>query len=154
MSFSPGAEPSKVRPELLRYVEIDASVPTRGPSDEWYRMNLPAATPCFGAPSFVVAANFVAAGLATAHLPTSTCSYLPQNLRDNMRLYTIPGMSRRIVVAMRKHLLTHGAYARIFRGIVEYCQTEFADGLASLTSPPIEPLIGGRNPEKRPAAAE
>ena len=101
-----------------------------------------------------MAANFVAAGLATAHLPTSTCSYLPQNLRDNMRLYKISGMSRHIVVAMRKHLLTHGAYARIFRGIVEYCQTEFADAMANLASPPIEALTGGRNPESWHTAAE
>lgn len=151
-AFSPSAEPSKVRPELLRYVEIDAAVPTRGPSDAWYRMNLPAAMPSFGAPSFVVAANFVAAGLATAHLPISTCSYLPQSLLDNMRLYTIPGMSRRIVIAMRKHLLTHGAYARIFGSIVEFCQTEFADTIASLASSPIEPLIGERNRENWPAA--
>lgn len=153
-ALSPGAEPLKVRPELLRYVEINAAVPTRGPSDEWYRMNLPAARPSFGAPSFVVAANFVAEGLATAHLPISTCSHLPQNLRENMRLYTIPGMSRHVVIAMRKHLLTHGAYARIFRGIVEFCQTEFTDAMTSQARPSIDLLMGARNSGTCSAAAE
>jgi len=153
-ALSPGADPSKVRPELLRYVEINAAVPTRGPSDEWYRMNLPAARPSFGAPSFVVAANFVAEGLATAHLPISTCSHLPQNLRENMRLYTIPGMSRHVVIAMRKHLLTHGAYARIFRGIVEFCQTEFTDAMTSQARPSIDLLMDARNSGTCSAAAE
>ncbi len=140
-AFSPGAEPGKVRPELLRYVEIDSAIPTRGPSDEWYRTYLPAATATFGAPSFKVAASFVAEGLATAHLPISTASYLPQSTREKMKLYTINGMSRRVVLAMRKHLLTHGAYARIFRGIVDYCQTEFSQHMAELDAPPIVPTV-------------
>jgi DNA-binding transcriptional LysR family regulator len=140
-ALSPGAKASQVRPELLRYVEIDSAVPTRGPSDEWYRMHLPAATASFGAPSFNVAASFVAEGLATAHLPISTASYLPHATLSRLRLYTIPGMSRRIVLAMRKHLLTHGAYARIYRGIVEYCQTEFSQHMAALEARPITPLL-------------
>lgn len=136
-AFSPEADVAKVRPELLRYVEIDNAVPTRVPSDEWYRMYLPAATATFGAPSFNVAASFVAEGLATAHLPISTALYLPQSVRSRLRLYTIDGMSRRIVLVMRKHLLTHGAYARIFRGIVTYCQTEFTQHMVGLDAPPM-----------------
>lgn len=152
--LSPGADPSRIRPELLRYAEIDSSVPTRGPSEEWYRLHLPAATATFGAPSFAVAAAFVAEGLATAHLPVSTASYLPQSLRDKLRLYTVDGMSRRIVIAMRKHLLTHGAYARIFRGIVEYCQTEFHQHMRDLECPPIEPLLSQPPVLPRAEAAE
>lgn len=140
-AFSPGADVMKVRPELLRYVEIDSAIPTRGPSDEWYRMYLPAATATFGAPSFKVAASFVAEGLATAHLPISTASHLPDSTRSKLKLYTINGMSRRVVLAMRKHLLTHGAYARIFRGIVEYCQTEFTQQMAEIDAPSIVPTF-------------
>lgn len=145
-ALSPGAEARNIRPELLRYVEIDSAVPTRGPSDQWYRVHMPAATASSGAPSFNVAASFVAEGLATAHLPISTASYLPQSVRGRLRLYTIDGMSRRIVLAMRKHLLTHGAYARIFRGIVDYCQTDFAQHMAALEAPSIAPLIGPYRP--------
>jgi hypothetical protein len=58
-----------------------------------------------------------------------------------MRLYTINGMSRQVVLAMRKHLLTHGAYARIFRGIVDFCQTEFSQHMAELDAPPIVPTL-------------
>jgi hypothetical protein len=140
-AFSPGAEAAKIRPELLRYVEIDSAVPTRGPSDDWYRMYLPSATAAFGAPSFNVAASFVAEGLATAHLPVSTASYLPNSIRSRLRLYKINGMSRRVVLVMRKHLLTHGAYARIFRGIVHYCQTEFTHHLIELETPGIVPPL-------------
>jgi DNA-binding transcriptional LysR family regulator len=143
---SPGAEAAKIRPELLRYVEIDSAVPTRGPSDAWYRLHMPTATASFGAPSFNVAASFVAEGLATAHLPISTASYLPHSIRSRLRLYKINGMSRRVVLAMRKHLLTHGGYARIFRGIVEYCQTEFTQHMAALEAPPILPLLSTNAP--------
>jgi DNA-binding transcriptional LysR family regulator len=143
-ALSPEAEATKVRPELMRYVEIDSAVPTRGPSDDWYRACLPAATATFGAPSFKVAASFVAEGLATAHLPISTASYLPDATRNQMRLYTIGGMSRRVVLVMRKHLLTHGAYARIFRGIVDFCQTEFSQHMAELDAPPLVPTFTTR----------
>ncbi|MBW7921880.1 MAG: LysR family transcriptional regulator [Rubellimicrobium sp.] len=136
-ALSPGAEPGRIRRELLRYVEIDNAVPTRRPSDEWYRMNLPAATASFGAPSFNVAASLVAEGLATAHLPISTALNLPHTIRSRLRLHTIPGMSRPIVLAARKHLMTHGAYARVFREIVAYCQTECERQMATLDAPAI-----------------
>jgi hypothetical protein len=86
----------------------------------------------------------VAEGLATAHLPISTASYLPDATRNQMRLYTIGGMSRRVVLVMRKHLLTHGAYARIFRGIVDFCQTEFSQHMAELDAPPLVPTFTTR----------
>jgi DNA-binding transcriptional LysR family regulator len=140
-AFSPGAVAAKIRPELLRYVEIDSAVPTRGPSDDWYRLYMPWSMATFGAPSFNVAASFVAEGLATAHLPVSTASYLPHATRSRLRLYKINGMSRRVVLVMRKHLLTHGTYARIFRGIVDYCQTEFTHHLTELETPGIVPPL-------------
>jgi hypothetical protein len=114
-------------------------------------MHLPEATPTFGAPSFKVAASFVVEGLATAHLPVSTAAFLPQPVRSRMRLYRINGMSRRIVLAMRKHLLTHGAYARIFRGIVDYCQTEFTMQIAALEAPPLGTIL---SPDRAMAAAD
>jgi DNA-binding transcriptional LysR family regulator len=151
-AFSPGADPARIRPELLRYVEIDSSVPTRGPSYNWYRTYLPSSTPTFGAPSFNVAANFVSEGLATAHLPVSTASTLPNSIRSQLRLYKINGMSRRIVLVMRKHLLTHGAYARIFRGIVDYCQTEFTLQMNKLEASSIVPPLAAT--ERKPPTAE
>jgi DNA-binding transcriptional LysR family regulator len=143
-AFSPMADPARIRPELLHYVEIDSSVPTRKPSDNWYRTYLPLATPTFGAPSFNLAAYFVSEGMATAHLPVSTASTLPNSIRNQLRLYKINGMSRRIVLVMRKHLLTHGAYSKIFRGIVEFCQTEFTQHMINLEVssivPPLKPI--------------
>lgn len=151
-AFSPGADPARIRPELLRYVELDNSVPTRGPSDDWYRTYLPSAAPTFGAPSFNVAAYFVSEGLATAHLPVSTASTLPNSIRDQLRLYKINGMSHRIVLVMRKHLLTHGAYTRIFRGIVDYCQTEFTLQMTKLEASSIVPPL--LESEVKPPTAE
>jgi len=151
-AFSPEADPGKIRPELLRYVEMDTAVPTRGPTEDWYRTYLPAATATFGAPSFNVAAYFVAEGLATTHLPVSTASTLPNAMRNKFRLYKINGMSRRIVLAMRKHLLTHGAYARIFRGIVDYCQTDFTQHMIDLEGPQIVPPFAAA--QVLPPAAE
>ena len=112
-------------------------------------MHLPSAMASFGAPSFNVAASFVAEGLATAHLPLSTASHLPHPVRSRIRLYTIHGMSRRVVLAMRKHLLTHGAYARIFRGIVEYCQTEFKPNMRAVEAPPLVPPASAHAPVPR-----
>ncbi|MGZ9809322.1 LysR family transcriptional regulator [Pseudoroseicyclus sp. H15] len=153
-AFSPGADAERIRPELLRYVEIDAAVPTRSPSDEWYRANMPMARSSFGAPSFTVASSFVAEGLATTHVPLSTASHLPAAMRDKMRFYVLPGMSRKVVIAMRKHLLTHGAYARIFRGIVDFCQTELTRTMSELDIQPICPLIDGPAPQAASHAAE
>ena len=141
-AFTTNADPGRIRPELLRYVEIDGSVPTRGPSDNWYRTHLPMVTPSFGAPSFNVAAYFVSEGLATAHLPVSTASLLPNSVRNQLRLYKIDNMSRRIVLVMRRHLLTHGTYAKIFREIVEYCQTDFTQQMSSLEFSSIVPPLG------------
>jgi len=125
-ALRPDACRDKIHPTLRRYVEIDAAVPTRDPSDQWYRHHMPYASAVFAAPTFVVSADFVADGLGICHLPLATAANLTQGVRSRIRLYVIDGMSRQIVIAMRKHLLTHGTYARIFRGIVDYCETKFS----------------------------
>lgn len=121
----PDADPRKIDPVLRRYVEIDAAVPTRPDSDGWYRHFLPSATPVFGAPTFHASIEFVAADLATCHVPLSLLPNLTPGVRRRLRFYEIDGMSRRAVLAMRKHLLTHGAYARIFHGLAAFCRTEY-----------------------------
>ena len=34
-------------------------------------------------------------------------------------------MDRHVVLAMRKHLLTHAAYAHIFNKITDFCRNEY-----------------------------
>jgi len=140
-ALRPDADPNKIDPLLRRYVEIDAAVPTRGPSDEWYRQNLPSAMAVFGAPTFADSAEFVAEGLATCHLPLSMLPNLPPEVRGRMRLFVIDGMSRSVVIAMRKHLLNHGTYARIFRGIVNFCVTDFAPAISMAQNQRIENVL-------------
>ena len=140
-ALRPDADPAKISPVLKRFIEIDPAVPTRGPSDEWYRQNLPSAMAVFGVPTFAASAEFVAAGLGTCHLPLSMLPNLPAEVQSRIRVYVIDGMSRSMVIAMRKHLLNHGTYARIFRGIVDFCITDFAPAIDFAQTGRIEHLL-------------
>ena len=140
-ALRPGTDPARIHPILKRYVEIDPAVPTRGPSDEWYRQNLPSAMAVFGAPTFAASAEFVAEGLATCHLPLSMLANLSPEVRGRIRLFVIDGMSRSAVIVMRKHLLNHGTYARIFRGIVNFCVTDFAPAISVAKCERIEHFL-------------
>lgn len=150
-ALSPGAEPERIHPVLRHYVEIDPSVPTRAASDDWFRTHLPHARATFRAPTFAASAEFAAGGLASCHLLMSLLPNLSRATLSNLKLFGIDGMQRTVVLAMRRQLLTHAAYARIFHRITEFCQTEYApemgqenlrsltemQGLAPLRSDPV-----------------
>ena len=121
-----GAVADKIHPVLRHYVEIDPSVPTRAASDDWYRTHFPHARASFRAPTFAASAEFAAGGLATCHLLVSLLPNLSRTSLANLKLFGNDGMKRTVILAMRQHLLSHGAYARIFHRITEFCQTEYA----------------------------
>lgn len=129
-------------PSLAHYVEIDSVVSTRAGSDDWYRAHLPQATPTFSAPTFLASVELVAGGLGTCHVPLSLLPNLSTAVLSNIRLFTIPGMNRFALLAMRKHLLTHPAYAQIFTNIAEFCRTDYHAAMISGSIESFEDLLG------------
>ena len=129
-----------LHPQLRHYVEIDPSVPTRAASSEWYRLHLPLAAPSFRAPTFAASIEFVADGLATCHIARSLVPNLGQGLMDKVKLFEVDGVERHIVLAMRKHFLSHPTYARIFNRIVEFCHNEYGPAMQAQRIRPLADL--------------
>jgi len=124
-AFTPGNAPRPLAGALGHYVDIDANVPLRGKSEEWYRHHLPAATPTFSTMTYAAAIDLVAAGLATAHCPLSLLPGLPDSISQEVRYFLLDGLARRVVLAMPKHLLSLGAYSSIFNKIVAYSREDY-----------------------------
>lgn len=124
-ALTPGNSPRALSGSLGHYVEIDTNVPLRSKSAEWYRHYLPAATPAFSAMTYAAAIDLVAAGLATTHCPLSLLPGLPDGISREVRYFLLDGLSRRIVLAMPKHLLSLGTYASIFNRILAYGRDEY-----------------------------
>jgi hypothetical protein len=96
----------------------------------------------------------VAEGLATTHVPLSLLPSLPNSVRARLRVHTLSGMDRSIVLAMPKHLMTLPGYANIFKRLTDFCRHEYAqnvpaDSVLELPTPekarPEKELAGGRN---------
>lgn len=154
-ALTPDVNPETVNPVLRRYVEIDAAVPTRAGSDDWYRHHLPYAMPAFGAPNFAASAEFVTAGLATCHLPVSMYPNLSPQERDSMRLIRIDGLERKVVLVMRKHMLTHPAYSRIFHALTDHCRTDYLRQMSDVAITPLETVLEKGCPQvHRPVFAQ
>ncbi len=128
-ALTKGVKPAQLHTALTRYVEISANVPMRPVSDAWYRSNLPYATPAFSAMTYVAATDIVAEGLATTHVPLSLLPSLPNSVRARLRVYTLSGMDRSIVLAMPKHLMTLPGYANIFKRLTDFCRHEYAQNV-------------------------
>lgn len=109
-----GVDPETVHLMLRHYVEIDAAVPTRQQSNDWYFGHLPFAVPTFRAPTFAASIEFTADGLGTCHVMRSLIPNLSQTVLDNVKLFEIAGQEGRAVLAMRKHLLSHPVFARYY----------------------------------------
>ncbi len=114
---------------LTNYIEIESTVPTRAASDEWYRTFLPAATATFTAPTFAASIEMVAGGMGTCHVPFSLLPNLSATILQEVRLFRITGMNRWVVLAMRKHLQTHAAFAHIFNELTAYCRGEYLEAM-------------------------
>lgn len=124
-ALTPSSTPRALEGALAHYVEIDTNVPMRGKTEEWYRHHLPAATPTFSAMTYAAAIDLVAAGLATTHCPVSLLPGLPDSVSSQVRYFMLDGFSRRIVLAMPKHLLSLSSFASIFNKIVAYARDEY-----------------------------
>ena len=124
-AFAQGNRLQQLRGPLSRYVEIDTNVPLRPKSEEWYRHNLPAATPMFSTMTYAAALDIVAEGLATAHCPLSQLPSLPPSIRGKVNFFPLHGLSRTIVLAMPKHLMTLASYAGIYHKLVAFCRNEY-----------------------------
>lgn len=127
-ALTPGNAPRPLDGALRAYVEIDTNVPLRSKSEEWYRHHLPAATPSYSAMTYAAAIDLVAAGLATTHCPLSLLPGLPDAVSHQVRYFILHGLSRRVVLAMPKHLMTLPTYAGIFNKIVAYARDEYRHG--------------------------
>lgn len=127
-ALTPGNSPRALGGALGHYVEIDTNVPLHGKSEEWYRHHLPAATPTFSTMTYAAAIDLVSAGLATTHCPLSLLPGLPDSVRQQVRYFVLDGLSRRIVLAMPKHLMSLSTYSSIFNKIVAYARDEYRHG--------------------------
>ena len=93
--------------------------------------------------------ELVAGGLGTCHVPFSLLPNLNQSILEEVKLFRINGMNRNVVLAMRKHLMTHAAYSHIFNELTAYCRNEYlramrADEIPSfddLLQPPAEQVL-------------
>jgi DNA-binding transcriptional LysR family regulator len=127
-ALTPGNAPLALGGALGKYVDIDTNVPLRSKSEAWYRHHLPAATPTFSTMTYAAAIDLVAAGLATAHCPLSLLPGLPDSVSREVRFFALDGLSRRIVLAMPKHLMSLPSYSSIFSKIVAYARDEYRQG--------------------------
>src|SRR5690606_3395667 len=102
---------SEPLPECLaHFVDVYSNAQLRRQSEEWYRHNLPHATPTFRAMTYAAATDIVSAGLATTHCPMSMLPNLPDSERDRMQ-FLPTDISRNVALVMPKHLLTLPSYA-------------------------------------------
>jgi DNA-binding transcriptional LysR family regulator len=111
---------------MYNYVEIFPALVQGAKSEDWYRHTLPEATPSFRTNTYATAVDLVAEGLATTHCPFSLLPNLPVALRAKIRVLPLERFSRKVVLAMPRHLLTLPAYASMFAGIVEFCRTDYS----------------------------
>ncbi len=118
--------PGNLPAPLSSYVEVDASIPLRTKTEHWYRDHLPDARPMFTAMTYPAAVDICAEGLATTHCPLSLVPNLPASTLKRLQFFRLDDMSRQVVLAMPKHLLTLAPYARIFHQIEDFCRTEYS----------------------------
>ena len=132
-AISPGEARAALKPQprgepapdcLSHFVDVYSNPQLRTQSEEWYRHNLPNASPTFRAMTYAAATDIVAEGLATAHCPMSMLPNIPDV--ERARLQFLPtDISRNVALVMPKHLLTLPSYANIYRRLVEFCRDEY-----------------------------
>ncbi len=131
---------------LRHYVDIDSAVPTRHASTEWFVGNLPHSVPTFRAPTFAASIEFTADGLATSHVLRSLIPELSQNVLQNVKLFDIDTPGRRVVLAMRKHLLSHPTFARFYQQVIEFCRTDYGPSMQNQMIRSLSDLLVERPP--------
>ena len=102
---------------------------------------MPQAAPTFRAPTFAASIEFTADGLASCHVLKSLLPNLSANVLQNVKLFEIEGQERKVVLAMRKHLLSHPSYARIYQRIVDFCHEDYGPAMESQVIRPLKDLM-------------
>jgi DNA-binding transcriptional LysR family regulator len=135
---------------LARYVEVGGGVPWHDGSENWYRAHLPFAMPYFGCLTHQGAVEFVAAGLATCHVPLSLMPSLPDTLRRELRIYNLRGFRRTAVFIMPRHLLSLRPFAEFQEQLCDFASRDYQDEMhmADVPDAPLPP-----DPAPAPAAA-
>jgi DNA-binding transcriptional LysR family regulator len=121
---------------LMRYVDV-LSAPMQPATDDWYRHNLPFATPFFGGTVYSAAIDFVAEGLATCHCPLSLLPNLSAATIRKLRWFRLDSMQREIVIAMPKHLLSLPAYANFLARLKDFARQDYSDEMMSDVVTPL-----------------
>ena len=148
----PGVNPDDVNPILRQYVEIDPIVPTRQPTKEWFTSHLPFAVPTFLAPTFAASIEFTADDLATCHVIRTLIPNLSLSVLQKVKLFEIGSEERRVVLAMRKHLLSHPSFARFYHQIIDFCRLDYGPAMQNQMIRPLSALLPPNHPEWTSAA--
>lgn len=111
---------------LERYVEVEASPRLRSRAEHWYRANLRGSRAMFSSTNYAAAVDLCAEGLATTHCPLSLIPNLADATLKRIRFFRLPDITRNVVLAMPKHLMTLSPYAKFYRQIEEFCRTEYS----------------------------
>jgi DNA-binding transcriptional LysR family regulator len=136
-ALNPRAVPGKVNPILKQYINMAGSVQDKMHSDEWFHANLPYTVGKLTAPTCAAALELVADGIATGHVHLSLLPNLPTSALEKIKFYNINSGENETVLAMRKHLMTHRSYSRIYNSLVDYCVNEHARAMSSFVLLPL-----------------
>lgn len=112
---------------LTRYVHVTPLVPWYEQTQDWFRTNLPSATPFFNCQTHETAVGFVAAGLATVHSPSSLIPNLPEQLLSKVKFYDLGRFGRDVVFAMPNHLQTLRAFSEFRAELCGYMRQRYVD---------------------------
>ncbi len=111
---------------LNRYVDVGPGIPWHDRSENWYRSQLPFASPYFACMTHQAAVDFVAGGMATAHSPLSLLPNLADQVRNRVKAFRLNELAREAVLIMPKHLLTLRAFSDFQSRLTEYCSTSYS----------------------------
>ena len=114
-----------LNPILNKYIDISQHSVGRNISKDWYTNYLPNSLETFSAPSFKAAVDLVAEGLATSIVVLSLLPNLSQDILDKVRFFELNDYKVNIILAIRKHLITHKFYSDYFFSFSKYCNEEY-----------------------------
>lgn len=101
-------------PEIYRHIEVDHPMPMHKISADWFREKLPASAPSFSVTQYTAAAELAVEGLGTAHVPLSVATNLGELQRNRVNVFPLPGIERKVVMAMPRHLMSLPSYSTFF----------------------------------------
>lgn len=112
---------------LNRYVDVGPKIPWKNKSENWFRSELPHATPHFTCMTHQAAVDLVAGGMATCHCPKSLFPNLPEQVRNRIKCFGLQEIAREAVFAMPKHLLSLRPFAEFRKMLAEYTREAYPE---------------------------